>query len=91
MTTIEPIYTQLGTAIRAYRRARGLSQQAVADHIGTPRSSLAETELGNRRLQIHELLALASLFDVPVQSLLSGVVEERQGMAEIADLEWREW
>jgi transcriptional regulator with XRE-family HTH domain len=88
---IEPIYTQIGTAIRAYRRSRGLSQQAVADHIGILRPSMTEIENGHRRLQIHELLQLADLFECSVQSLLSGAVKEVQGTAEKIDFEWREY
>lgn len=88
---IEPIYPRLGATIRAYRRNRGLSQQSVAESIGILRLSLLETERGRRRLQIHELLQLADLFEVSVQSLLNGEVAERAERVEAIDAEWREW
>lgn len=76
---IERCYPALGSAIRAYRRSRDLSQQQLADHLGYERfSSISDLEHGRVRLHVHHLLQLADLFEVPVQSLLSGMVEEQQ-------------
>jgi len=89
---VEPCYTQIGVAIRALRRSRGLSQQQLADALGILRSSLTEIENGHRRLHIHELLQLTELFEVPVQALLNGVVQEQQREAMVVeDVAWREW
>jgi transcriptional regulator with XRE-family HTH domain len=75
---IEPIYASLGATIRALRRNRGLSQKAVAEILGIPRVSLTMIENGNQRLQVHQLLILAEIFETSVEALLSERFEERQ-------------
>lgn len=90
---IEPCYTQIGAAIRALRRSRGLSQQQLADHLGFARvSSISDLEHGRVRLHVHQLLRLAELFEVPVTSLLFGASEEMPSKSEdLKDVAWREW
>lgn len=89
---IEPIYPALGAVIRALRRNRGLSQQQLAGLLGILRPSLTEIENGNRRLQIHELLLLSEIFDMPLSALLSGTIEGEQGRAmAVKDTAWREY
>lgn len=91
--TIEPCYPQIGTAIRALRRHRGLSQQDLVEILGYQRvSSISDIEHGRARLQVHQLLALAEYFDVSVTALLAGDVEEMAGKnKEVKDVAWREW
>lgn len=90
---IEPCYSQIGLAIRALRRSRGLSQQQLADHLGFARvSSISDLEHGRVRLHVHQLLRLAELFEVPATTLLFGASEELAGKCEeVKDQAWREW
>lgn len=91
---IEPCYPQIGLAIRAYRRSRGLSQQQLADALGFARvSSISDLEHGRVRLHVHQLLRLAELFDVPVTALLFGAADEEMAGKAMAveDEPWREW
>jgi transcriptional regulator with XRE-family HTH domain len=43
----------------AARRASGLSQKAVADLVGKPPSFIAKIELGERRLDLVEFIAIS--------------------------------
>ena len=61
---------QLGPRLRDAREKRGLSQQAVAEALGLPRTAVTNIEAGNRSLSTTELTRLASLYDRPVASFL---------------------
>lgn len=56
--------------LRAARRARGLTQQEVADRIGVARTTVVAIEKGERPVRPHELIALARLYGRPVNELL---------------------
>lgn len=90
---IEPIYTALGATVRALRRNRGMDQRQLADHLGYQRvSSISDLEHGRFRLQVHQLVQLAEIFEVSPQALLSGSVEGEQGRAmAVKDTAWREY
>src|SRR5690606_8962344 len=53
---------QLGFRLRAARERRGLSQQAVADALGLPRTAVTNMESGNRAVSTLELTKLAALY-----------------------------
>lgn len=61
---------QLGPRLRDAREKRGLSQQAVAEALGLPRTAVTNIETGNRSLSTTELMKLATLYDRPVASFL---------------------
>ncbi len=52
------------------REKRGLSQRAVAEALGLPRTAVTNIETGNRSLSTTELTKLANLYDRPVASFL---------------------
>jgi HTH-type transcriptional regulator/antitoxin HipB len=54
------IYTpaSLGTAIRHYRRAAGLSQAELAEQVGVHRSYLSDLERGQSSEQVKRLLRI---------------------------------
>ena len=53
---------ELGRRLRVAREARGLSQQAVADAFGLPRTAITQMEAGNRSVSTLELIKLAELY-----------------------------
>ena len=53
---------ELGRRLRVAREARGLSQQAVADALGLPRTAITQMEAGNRSVSTLELAKLAELY-----------------------------
>ena len=61
---------ELGRRLRTARKARGLSQQAVADELGLPRTAVTQMEAGNRAVSTLELAKLSSLHLLPVAHLL---------------------
>jgi Zn-dependent peptidase ImmA (M78 family)/transcriptional regulator with XRE-family HTH domain len=53
---------QLGRRLRAARERRGLSQEAVADALGLPRTAVTNMEAGTRAISTLEITKLADLF-----------------------------
>ena len=68
---------ELGRRLRVARDARGISQQAVADALGLPRTAITQMEAGNRSVSTLELAKLAELYLRPVSYFLQeGVRDE---------------
>jgi transcriptional regulator with XRE-family HTH domain len=66
-----------GDAVRARRKARGLSQEAFADEIPLYRSYVADVERGARNLGLVNSLRIARALSVPLSQLVAEA-EERQ-------------
>lgn len=64
--------TTLGLRIRNARAAAGISQDAVAEHFGVDRSSVAHWEADRNGPGRKRLPHLAKLLNVPLQWLLEG-------------------
>lgn len=62
---------QLGTRLRAARERRALSQQAVADAIGLPRTAITNIESGARAVSTLEITKLATLYGQSAAFFLS--------------------
>ncbi|HEY0737300.1 MAG TPA: helix-turn-helix transcriptional regulator [Herpetosiphonaceae bacterium] len=60
----------VGQRIAATRRARRLSQAALAARLGWPRDTLAHYEYGRRALTVDRLVVLAAALDVHPAALL---------------------
>jgi Zn-dependent peptidase ImmA (M78 family)/transcriptional regulator with XRE-family HTH domain len=56
--------------LRAARRARGLTQQDVAERLGMARTTLVAIEKGERPVRPQEIIDLARLYDRPLNELL---------------------
>jgi Zn-dependent peptidase ImmA (M78 family)/DNA-binding XRE family transcriptional regulator len=56
--------------LRRAREDRGLSQDEAASRLGVARTTLVAIEAGERRLRAEELLALASIYEEPLDALL---------------------
>lgn len=61
----------LSRRLRDARVARGLSQQAVAEVVGVPRSAITQIEAGKRSVSTLELARLASCYRRKVMSFLA--------------------
>lgn len=57
--------------IRELRTARKMTQQALADEIGTSAVHVGHLELGRRELSLAMMRAIARVFDVPAADILS--------------------
>lgn len=61
---------ELGRRLAQLRQEAGLTQQAVAAHLGIAQQTLAHYEVGRLRLPVALVPKLADLFDVPTDVLL---------------------
>jgi len=61
----------LGGRLQDARRARGLTQQAVADRLGVARTTLVAIEKGERRIVPDELIKLAAIYGRPVSEFVT--------------------
>lgn len=60
----------LGERLQSARKARGLTQQEVADHLQVARTTVTAIEKGERMIRPDELIALAKLYQESVHRLL---------------------
>lgn len=62
----------VGKRLRAYRQARGLSQEAFADVVGVHRTYMGAVERGERNLTLKSLERIAGRIDLDPLDLLAG-------------------
>lgn len=62
---------EIGSRISELRRFKGLSQTDLANKIELPRSSLAQIELGNRKLNVLELQRISHVLGFSLDKFLS--------------------
>jgi Zn-dependent peptidase ImmA (M78 family)/transcriptional regulator with XRE-family HTH domain len=79
----------LGTRLQEARKARGLTQQAVADDQEMARTTIVAIEKGERRVNAPELLRLAELYGRPVSEFVNRQ-EVTIGFVPQFRTEWRE-
>lgn len=68
-----PIASAVQRALVAERAARGLTQRDLAALVKMPPSVIAKIELGERRVDIGELIAFATAFQLPPADLLKRI------------------
>ncbi len=66
----------LARRLRESREYLGLSQEAVAEHLGVPRASVSAMEVGKRKVSSMELRDLARLYRTSVEQLLGEEPEQ---------------
>ena len=67
-----PALVSLGAAIREARKAKGISQEALAELAGIDRSYMGGIERGEHNLAIMNLLKIADALGVKASLLLNG-------------------
>jgi transcriptional regulator with XRE-family HTH domain len=70
MRRSDPLLRTIGLTIRALRRQRGLSQEALAELAHIDRSYMSSVERGLRNVSVLNIARIASALDVPVRDLL---------------------
>ena len=71
--------------IRLQRKRKGVSMQALADHLGVSLSAISKIEKGYRRLNQEQLISVAELTDCSLQDLY---VNEQNSKEEVVQA-WR--
>ena len=69
-----PAYQAVARALVAARQAQGLSQRDVAARIGKPPSFIARIEIGQRRVDFVELLAILRAIGVEEREVIGQLV-----------------
>lgn len=64
-------YRQLGERLKEARKARGLTQEAVAKKLSLQRTTLVAIEKGERRITPGELIEMAKMYGRPVGEFVS--------------------
>lgn len=72
---------ELGRRLRIAREARGLTQDDVAQHLGTSRSTIAQMELGNRAVTSLEIDQLARFFGRDLREFLADAFKDQDALA----------
>lgn len=65
-----PLLKALGSTVRALRRQRGLSQEALADLADIDRSYMSGIERGLRNISVLHVARLATALQVPLGDLI---------------------
>ncbi len=71
-------YCKIGEKIRKYRKAKGLSQELLAEKVGISVTHMSHIETGNTKLGLPVLVALSIVLEVQVDDLLFDQIKGRQ-------------
>lgn len=74
-----------GRAVRARRKALGLSQEQLAEAAGFDRASINRVEQAKFSPSLHRMLLLADALRTTLHQLLEDAHEEEQGVGETRD------
>lgn len=72
-----------GERIQELRKAKGLSQEGLANEMGVSRQAVSKWEAGQSSPDLDNIIALSKIFDVTTDYLLTGV-EQKQNTNAIA-------
>ncbi|MBQ9774062.1 MAG: helix-turn-helix transcriptional regulator [Clostridia bacterium] len=82
-------YYKIGQRIRKYRKAKGFSQEVLAEKVDISVTHLSHIETGNTKLSLSVLVDLANALEVQTDDLLSdapsGRAKSLNELAEILD------
>lgn len=67
---MEVYYMNLGEKLFKLRKEKGLSQENLAEQIGTTRQAISKWENNQGFPEVEKLLQLSNIFEVPVDYLL---------------------
>ncbi|MEH6809809.1 MAG: helix-turn-helix transcriptional regulator [Hyphomonas oceanitis] len=76
---------QIAAAIRAARRAKGLTQEALAERINRSSASLSNLERAQALPSLDTLILIAAALDVPISNLVEGPTKGRKSRSRIRD------
>lgn len=77
----------LGERIRAARRAKGISQDGLAQLVGRHQTAISLWERDEREPSRHEIVRLASKLNIPIADL-EGFLRDQRDIPEIPLLSW---
>ena len=63
-------YCEIGERIRKYRKAKGLSQELLAEKVGISVTHMSHIETGNTKLSLPVFVELANVLEIQTDDLL---------------------
>lgn len=75
-------YYEIGRRIRRYRKACGLSQEALAEKVGISATHMSHIETGNTKLSLPVLVNIAEALSVQTDALLYDSTQFSKTVAE---------
>lgn len=81
---------KFGEKLQLLRKARGLSQEALAEQVGVTRQAVSKWELGDATPDLENVVALAQFFGVSTDYLLLSAEQEEGGMEASASIRRRD-
>lgn len=81
-------YYAIGQRIRKIRKAHGLSQEMLAEHVGISTTHMSHIETGNTKLSLPVLVDLAAVLETRLDDLLydAGPVERAAAVDSIVQI-----
>lgn len=74
-------YYEIGQRIRRIRKARGLSQEELAEQVGISTTHMSHIETGNTKLSLPVFIRLAEALEIPTDDLLHDVQTSNRSIA----------
>ncbi len=78
----DPIDKLVGQNIRIFRKARGVSQTVLANHLGVTFQQVQKYENGLNRVGSGRLAKIAKVFDVPIDRFFHNRTTDTEGKGE---------
>lgn len=72
-------YYEIGQRIRRIRKARGMSQEQLAEKVNISTTHMSHIETANTKLSLPVFIDIAEALNVPTDFLLRGYEGERNG------------
>ncbi len=77
MEEVDALYREVGRRIARLRRAKGLTQERLAEHVELNPSYLARVEAGARRATVETLVRIAGALDTSIGELFASEGSDR--------------
>lgn len=71
-------YSKIGEKIKKYRKAKGISQEFLAEKVGISVTHMSHIETGNTKLSLPVIVSLSDALDVQIDDLIYDGVRGRQ-------------
>lgn len=75
----------IGKHIKKARKAKGLSQEQLAEQLNVTRQAVSNWECGKTQPDIQTLQKLSEVLEVPVEELIYGAASEKEVSMDIAN------
>ncbi len=70
-------YIEIGRQIQKYRQKAGLTQEQLAENVGTSQKHLSRIELGYHLPNFEIVIALATVLDVPIDAFVQDLSDNK--------------